>query len=234
MFHSFGGQLHQATDGASGWSLIALDPVQLDDYSLAVFEEPLSPPGEGRVLRPTNATQRACVACTRKPVAWPRQSRKFWRSPRSHAPSKKDLIHALVTCLIKANEERAAKRHHALVMTRFEEVLAQHLGRTLRMPELCERVGVSEQTLRSSCLEFLAITPTRYVLLRRLNAVRRALLDGEPGLAECSRDCTPARLHPAGPICRGIPRSLWRKPIEHVAARCKAANHRPVILAESA
>jgi AraC-like DNA-binding protein len=194
MFHSFGELLHQATDGASVWSLIALDPVQLDDYSRAVFEKPLRPPGEGRVLRPTKRDAarlrrlhaQACRLAETKP--------KILVQPEVARAIEKDLIHALVTCLIKAkaNEEGAAKRHHALVMTRFEEVLAEHPGRTLRMPELCERVGVSDQTLRSSCLEFLAIAPTRYVLLRRLNAVRGALRDADPDLATVAEL---ARLH---------------------------------------
>jgi AraC-like DNA-binding protein len=194
MFHSLSERLHQATDGASVWSLITLDPVQLDDYSRALFEKPLLPPAEGRVLRSAkrNAARlrrlhaQACRLAETKP--------KILAHPEVARAIEKDLIHALVTCLIsaKANEERAAKRHHALVMVRFEEVLAEHLGQMLRMPELCERVGVSEGTLRSSCREFLAITPIRYVRLRRLNAVRRALLNGEPGLANVAEL---ARLH---------------------------------------
>ena len=62
-------------------------------------------------------------------------------------------------------------------MVRFEEVLAEHLSRPLRMPELCALVAVSDRTLRSCCAEFLGMSPTQYALLRRLKEVRRALRD---------------------------------------------------------
>ena len=137
--------------------------------------------------------RRACGACTRKPAAWPRQS-KILAHPEVARAIEQDLIHALVTCLIgaKVNEAGAAKRHHALVMIRFEEVLAEHLAGLRHMPELCERVGVSDRTLRSSCVEFLSISPARYILLRRLRAVRRALRDADPDLANVAEL---ARLH---------------------------------------
>jgi transcriptional regulator GlxA family with amidase domain len=48
------------------------------------------------------------------------------------------------------------------------------------MSELCERVGVSERTLRSCCAEFLGMSPIRYVLLRRLREVNSALRDADP------------------------------------------------------
>ena len=185
MFHSLGERLHQTTAGGSVWSLIILDPVLLNDYSRVLFERPLSPPGEGRVLRPAKRDMarlrrlhaQACRLAETKP--------KILAHPEVARAIEKDLIHALVSCLIgaKINEESAAKRHQALVMIRFEEVLAEHLGRMPRMPELCERVGVSDRTLRSSCAEFLGISPARYVLLRRLKAVRKALLDADPDLA---------------------------------------------------
>jgi len=110
---------------------------------------------------------------------------KILAHPEVARAIEQDLIHALVVCLIgaKINEESAAKRHQALAMIRFEEVLAEHLTGLRHMPELCERVGVSDRTLRSSCTEFLAISPARCVLLRRLKAVRRALRDGDPNSA---------------------------------------------------
>ena len=55
----------------------------------------------------------------------------------------------------------------------------EHLSRPLQMPELCELILVSDRTLRSCCAEFLGMTPTQYVLLRRLEEVRRALRDAD-------------------------------------------------------
>jgi AraC-like DNA-binding protein len=68
-------------------------------------------------------------------------------------------------------------------MVRFEEVLAEHRNRQLHSPELCALIGVSERTLRSCCAEFLGISPSRYMLLRRLQAARIALRDADPATA---------------------------------------------------
>ena len=92
------------------------------------------------------------------------------------------LIQTLVTCLTTASAVTYgyAKRRHAGIMVRFEEVLAEHLSRPLQMPELCALVVVSDRTLRLCCTQFLGMSPTQYVLLRRLEAVRRGLRDANP------------------------------------------------------
>jgi transcriptional regulator GlxA family with amidase domain len=77
----------------------------------------------------------------------------------------------------------AVKRRHARIMIMFEEVLADHLSKPLRMSELCGLIGVSERTLRSCCAQFLGMSPIRYVLLRRLSRARVALRDAEPDAA---------------------------------------------------
>ena len=48
------------------------------------------------------------------------------------------LIEALVTCLTTASGRTGgyARRHHARIMVRFEEVLAEHLSRPLHLREL--------------------------------------------------------------------------------------------------
>jgi transcriptional regulator GlxA family with amidase domain len=92
------------------------------------------------------------------------------------------LIQTLVTCLTTASAVTYgyAKRRHARIMVRFEEVLAEHLSQPLEMPESCALVVVSDRTLRLCCTQFLGMSPVQYVLLRRLEAVRRALRDANP------------------------------------------------------
>ena len=68
-------------------------------------------------------------------------------------------------------------------MVRLEEVLAEHPNRSLHMSELCALIGVTDRTLRSCCAEFLGMSPSRYMLLRRLNAVRIALRAADPATA---------------------------------------------------
>ena len=72
-------------------------------------------------------------------------------------------------------------------MLRFEEVLSEHLTRPLRIPELCTLIGVTPRTLQSCCADFLGMSPSRYVLLRRLKQARIALRDADPAAASVSK-----------------------------------------------
>src|SRR6516164_4659828 len=51
MFHSRGERLHQSTSGPFVWSVIAIDPAQLEHYGRALSGRPFSLPTEGRTLQ---------------------------------------------------------------------------------------------------------------------------------------------------------------------------------------
>ncbi|MBV8120999.1 MAG: helix-turn-helix domain-containing protein, partial [Alphaproteobacteria bacterium] len=188
MLHSLGERLHQTTQGPSVWGLITLDPVRLDDYSRTLFEKPFVLPAQARVLRPSRRDAarlrrlhaQACRLAETKP--------KILSHPEVARAIEQDLILPLVTCLTGAKvcEAGATKRHHALVMIRLKEVLAEHLSQPLQIPELCRLIGVGERTLRSCCAEFLGIGPRRYILLRRLKQVRRSLREADADTASVS------------------------------------------------
>src|ERR1700719_635832 len=116
------------------------------------------------------------------------------------------LIHALVICLAaRTGDDGTARRHHTRIMVRFEEVLAEHPNRPLPMPELCALIGVSDPTLRSCCAEVLGISPSRYVVLRRLKRVRVALSAADPAtasVAEIAGGCGFTELGRVGGVYR--------------------------------
>jgi len=184
MFHSRGERLHQAMSAAFIWGLIAIDPNQLEKYGRALAGNPLLPPPEGRVLRPSardaarlrRLHAQACRLAETKP--------KILAHPEVARAIEQGLLLPLVTCLTaaKVQENGAVKRHHARIMIRFEEVLAEHLGQPLRVPDLCELIGVTGRTLRLCCAEFLGISPSRYVMLRRLKHVNLALRSADPSM----------------------------------------------------
>jgi AraC-like DNA-binding protein len=60
-------------------------------------------------------------------------------------------------------------------MRRFEEFLEANPGRPLCLTEICAGIGVAERTLRAACEEHLGMGPIRYLTLRRMHLVRRAL-----------------------------------------------------------
>lgn len=93
------------------------------------------------------------------------------------------LIGAIVDCLGdgSADEDTHALRQHARIMRRFHEAIEQYAGEPLYVPELCKEIGASERTLRACCQEHLGIGPKHFLLLRRMNMVRRTLQRATPG-----------------------------------------------------
>jgi AraC-like DNA-binding protein len=179
VFYGRGERLHQLTPGPFVWNVIAMDPAQLEYYGRALAGTPFSLPSEGRALQPSQRIAaglrrlhaRICRLAETKPtiVSHVEVARAM----------EQGLIQMLVTCLTSASArpDDHAKPRHARIMARFEEVLAEDLSRPLAMPELCALIAVSDRTLRLCCAEFLGMSPTQYVLLRRLKEVRRELRD---------------------------------------------------------
>jgi AraC-like DNA-binding protein len=184
IIHSRGERFHQRTIGPCSWSLVGLAPEHLERYCEALSGKALSLPAAARILRPAardaarlrRLHAQACRLAETRP--------KVLAHPEVARAIEQGLIHAFVTCLAaKARDDGAARRHHTRIMVRFEEVLGEHPNRQLHLPELCALIGVTERTLRSCCAEFLGISPSRYVLLRRLRRVRVALRDADPATA---------------------------------------------------
>jgi AraC-like DNA-binding protein len=182
VFHSRGERLHQLAPRSFAWSMIAIEPGELERYGRALTGKRITPPLEGGLLRPS----RRNVARLRRLHAQARRLAETNSKMLSHLEVSRaieqDLVHALVTCLTTtcSRPDGFAARHHARIMVKFEEILAEHVSRPPAIPEICELVGVSDRTLRSCCAEFLGMSPTRYMLLRRLREVRSALREADP------------------------------------------------------
>jgi AraC-like DNA-binding protein len=185
VFHSRGERTHQWTKGASQWGLVSLPPGRLAVYRKALTGLELNPPPVGRVLRPSPTAaahlQRLHAKACRLAEAKP----EIITHPEAARALEQELIHALVDCLTAddAYGNLATKRHHAAIMIRLEDTLSAHAGQRLGASELCDAIGVPERTLRVCCAEFLGLSPSRYLRLRRLNMVRAALRGADPATA---------------------------------------------------
>jgi len=192
VFHSLGERAHYCTKGLHHWGLMSLAPEQLAAYGKVLTGSKLTPPSAGRVLRPSppavaslrRILSSACRVAETKPeiIAHLEAARAL----------EQELIHALVTCLTANDAHRslATKRHHAEIMLRFEDALVAHVDRQPSVPALCADIGVPERTLQGCCVEFLGMSPSRYLRLRRLNMVRAVLRRADPttvSVAEIAR-----------------------------------------------
>ena len=143
VFHGRGERLHQSTPASFVWNVIALDPVQLEQYGRALSGKPFTLPSEGKILRPSprdvarlrRLHAQVCRLAETKP--------KLLAHTEVARAIEQGLIQTLVACLTAASmrADGATKRRHARIMIRFEEVLAEHLSEPLHTTELCERIG---------------------------------------------------------------------------------------------
>ncbi len=90
-------------------------------------------------------------------------------------------IHLMVRCLTEgavSATTNGGQRHEAIV-ARFEEFLEANPNTPLYLPEICAAVGAAERTLRAACEEHFGMGPIRYLALRRMHLVHRALLQAD-------------------------------------------------------
>jgi AraC-like DNA-binding protein len=83
----------------------------------------------------------------------------------------------MMLCLTegRSDDARNVHRHRARVTRRLEEVLKTSPDKPLYMPQLCAAVGASYTMLRDCCQDYLGMSPKRYLWLRRMHQMRRAL-----------------------------------------------------------
>jgi AraC-like DNA-binding protein len=182
VFHSRGERLHQLASRSFAWSMIAIEPGELERYGRALTGKRITPPLEGGLLRPSRRNVARLRRLHAQACRLAETNSKMLSHLEVSRAIEQDLVHALVTCLTTtcSRPDGFAARHHARIMVKFEEILAEHVSRPPAIPEICELVGVSDRTLRSCCAEFLGMSPTRYMLLRRLREVRSALREADP------------------------------------------------------
>jgi AraC-like DNA-binding protein len=177
--------MHQRTTGAGRWGLISLPASQLASCGKSLNGSRMVSPSVGRVLRPSRVAAARLLGLHDRICRLAETGKGFIAPSAAARAMEQQLLHALVDCLTAGDAEAnpQTRRRHASVMVRFEDALTTQNARPLVVSEICAAIGVPERTLRLCCAEFLGISPTRYVLLRRLNMARSALLRADPSSA---------------------------------------------------
>jgi AraC-like DNA-binding protein len=93
---------------------------------------------------------------------------------------EQELVRALIACLTGPVSRESVPRVRGTVMQRFEQVIEAHGDEPIYLTDVCAAVGVTERTLRYYCQERLGMSPHRYLQLRRMHLVRRALKIADP------------------------------------------------------
>jgi AraC-like DNA-binding protein len=112
--------------------------------------------------------------------------------PQVRRALEQQLVHIMVRCLAEGAGAPAAKgaRSHGAIMVRFKEYIEASFDRPAYLPEICTAIGVSERTLRASCEDHLGMRPVRFLTLRRMHLVQRALSRADPSSVTVTRIAT--------------------------------------------
>jgi AraC-like DNA-binding protein len=186
ILHGRGERTYQRSSGACQWGLISLSPEQFASCGKVLTGQAIAPPHASRILRPARADvlrfQHLFAEACRLAEAG---RQKLIERPEVARALEQELLHAIINCLAanETDDNPKTRHHHAAVMVRFEETLRKRIDQRLSMPALCAELGVPARTLRMCCAEFLGVSPTRYLLLQRLNKARSALRRANPSTA---------------------------------------------------
>jgi AraC-like DNA-binding protein len=185
VFHSRGERVHQRSSGECQWGLISLSADQLESCSRALIGHPIASPQAGRILRPSRAEASTLHGLYKQACHLAETGQKLVENHEVARALEQEMLHAITHCLSaeEVDDNSRSRHHHAAMMVRFEEELSKRIDQKINMPKLCAEIGVPERTLRMCCSEFLGVSPTRYLLLERLNMARSALQRADPSIA---------------------------------------------------
>jgi AraC-like DNA-binding protein len=112
-------------------------------------------------------------------------------TPKSVCNSRRtdDLEYNILTAMEDILSTRASgldtlsRQHHQIIVDRFRATLDARGDQPIAMSAISQMIGISSRTLRLACQEQLGVSPTQYVMLRRMRSARRALQQASPDVA---------------------------------------------------
>jgi AraC-like DNA-binding protein len=142
---------------------------------------------------------------------------------------EQQLIHLMIRCLTETETSKMSTGvlRHEIIVARFEEFLEANPDQPMYLMEICAGIGVAERTLRVACEEHLGMGPIRYLSLRRMHLVRRALLRADPSTATVTRVATDHGFWELGRFSVAYRALFGESPSESLR---RPADERPVFL----
>jgi len=130
---------------------------------------------------------------------------------------EQELARALIACLSGTVSTESRQPLRGIVMQRFEQMIEVHRDKPLYLTDVCAALGVSGRTLRWYCQELLGMGPQRYLWLRHMHLVRRALTLARPGQDRRDHNRQRPRLRRTRTFCCYVPANVRRGTVYDVA-----------------
>jgi AraC-like DNA-binding protein len=179
-FQSPGAQYTSITSAECYWGGISLTPETLASTSRALTGYEITVPKASPLIHTPPTLLARLDNLHRSATALAATVPDILTHPEVAKAIEQELLRALIACLTDTAtiEEPNPKRQRLL--QRFHQVAEANPYEPLYLPEICAAVGVTERTLHIVCKEYLGMGAHRYLRLRRMNLVRRALALADP------------------------------------------------------
>ena len=177
-----GAGMHRQTKSYCNWGSMSL---ALDDFNVAckaIVGSQLPPVLSTYVVRPSPVLMSRLLSAHERIGLLARTHPDVLASPEVSRHLDQELTHLMVMCVTEGAPSKmtAGVRRRDRIVARLEEFLEANPGRAIYLTEICAALGVPERTLRSACEAQIGMGPIRYLKLRRMHNVRRALLRSDP------------------------------------------------------
>jgi AraC-like DNA-binding protein len=184
--------IHQRSDANFHYGTMSLPIDDLDAATEAIIGREFPKTPHKRIIRPNSALMLRLLKLHKSVGQLAHDSPDILELPPVLRALENELIHVMVRCLAEgaAVEPTAGSCRHDTIVARFEDFLEANPDRPLYLTEICAAIGVAERTLRASCEEHLGMGPIRYLTLRRMHLVRRALTRSDPSKATVTQIIT--------------------------------------------
>ncbi|MBV8456909.1 MAG: helix-turn-helix domain-containing protein [Acetobacteraceae bacterium] len=183
--HSLADSFYQRSSESGSFETMSLPVEDMVSVGEVLAGVDLTPPPDAMLIAPPPAAltrlQRLHAAAGHLAEDAP----EILAHPEAARGLEQVLIAAIVDCLAsrEGRDNSFAQMQHAIVMRRFRRVVEENPKESLYIPQICQVIRVSQRTLRVCCQEHLGMAPKRYLLLRRMGLVRRALRHAAPDAA---------------------------------------------------
>jgi AraC-like DNA-binding protein len=177
--------MHIRAEGDCRYGGMSLPQDGFDAACQAIIGSQFAQPSFKSVVRPNPELMRRLVNLQRSACLIAKTSPELFELPEVVRAFEQNSIHLMVRCLTEgtiSTMSSGAQRHEAIVK-RFEEFLEANPNTPFYLAETCAAVGAAERTIRAACEDHLGMGPIRYLALRRMHLVRRALLRADSSTA---------------------------------------------------
>jgi AraC-like DNA-binding protein len=192
VLHGVSSSRHSRSSAACRWGALALTQEDLAAAGQALIGREIIAPSLTDRIRPPAPLLSRLRSLHEAAGHLAKTAPDILANPEVARALEQGLLHAMVSCISGGEGAGTSSAHHrhAAVMGRLEELLEANSDRTLYLTELCSAAGASERTLRACCQEYLGMSPTRYLWLRRMHLARRGLRIANPAAATVTEIAT--------------------------------------------